>query len=281
MRIGIFGSTGYIGGHLCAYFSNNSNMQMVAMDLNSQVNVDAIIISVGTLGNRIFYDNPLKVIESNHKLVLAILQKLLLQDYKNPIYFLSSYFVYGECVDPKTEKESCNPRGMYSVYKYQTEKLALEFAIHHNLTFHILRMSNILGHIGDPASNQHNTISYLLKKLKNQEDITLYGLGKISRNILMIEDFIHAIEIVLKVKNHPRIINIGSPNHFEFLRFFSLAKEIFKSKSFINLDENDESIDIRSAMINIDYLNQLGFSPNYVDASDMISKWNMLGKLID
>lgn len=274
MRSTILGSSGFIGSHLKKYLLN-SNFEIVEFKELELNKIDLIIICVGTVGNTVFYEDPLGTIESNYTFPLSILKKLGNIHFAGKIFYVSTYFVYGECIKQKTEKDICFPIGTYALYKHQSESLLLEYAKEYNLNLTVLRTSNIIGNREDVKSVDHNSLHIILDKIYRNESVQLIYNGNLIRNILSIDNFAKIIRSLADLDFLPKIINIGSKNELSIHKFANTAIEIFKSSSTIILVPGSSPTykNPKQSRIDTQLLYSLIGNIEFDDISTMLRKW--------
>ena len=103
-----------------------------------------------------------------------------------PIIFSSSREVYGDVYRFLTDRESVNETKAQFVYTespYSASKIAGEALIHsyarcYKLPYLIFRFSNVYGRYDNDISRMERVIPLFIKKINNDEPITIYGKEK-------------------------------------------------------------------------------------------------------
>jgi nucleoside-diphosphate-sugar epimerase len=281
MKVTILGKNGFVGSHLEKYLKLNPKILLVEYSPENLSEVDTLIICVGTLGHSVLFENPEKVINSNYLYPMNILNQLRKSSFRGKILYLSSYFVYGECLRPKKEFHNCKPKGIYALYKYHAETLMREYSQHFGLRLSTLRICNLIGYDFDKFGLQHNSLHLILHKLVSNEILQLDYYGNQIRNIISINDLISIFDSLIQLDDVPNILNIGSSEEISIKDFSILAKELYGSTSQIILNPAQENYfgNPNAARINIKKLKSLGVISRTTDLSTMIAEWNTKLKL--
>ena len=124
----------------------------------------------------------------------------------NKIIHISTDEVYGDIRKGKCNEEAhLNPTNPYSASKAAAEMIVKSYVNSYKLPIIVLRPNNIYGIRQFPEKLIPKSI-YLLSKLKK---VPLHGNGKNIRHYLSINDFLAALNVVLK-KGKNEIYNVGS-----------------------------------------------------------------------
>ena len=107
--------------------------------------------------------------------------------------YASSSSVYGdEPVLPKTEGREGNLLSPYALTKRCDEEWAKQYTMHYGLDTYGLRYFNVFGRRQDPDGAYAAVIPKFIKQLMNNEQPTIHGDGKQSRDFTYIENVIEA-----------------------------------------------------------------------------------------
>ena len=124
----------------------------------------------------------------------------------NKIIHISTDEVYGDIRKGKCNEEAyLNPTNPYSASKAGAEMIVKSYVNSYKLPIIVLRPNNIYGIRQFPEKLIPKSI-YLLSKLKK---IPLHGNGKNIRHYLSVNDFLTALDVILK-KGKNEIYNVGS-----------------------------------------------------------------------
>ena len=121
----------------------------------------------------------------------------------------SSAAVYGNPISlPIYENSAINPLSPYGYHKYYSENICKEFFEMFNIQTVSLRVFSVYG-----EGLKKQLFWDIYKKIRNTENnqITLFGTGRESRDFIYISDLMTAIELVLTKKElKGNVINISS-----------------------------------------------------------------------
>jgi UDP-glucose 4-epimerase len=120
---------------------------------------------------------------------------------------LSSAAVYGNPVElPIKEEANVSPLSPYGIHKMQSEQICNEFYSFFNIKTCSLRIFSAYG-----EGLKKQLFWDLYTKTKGQQNITLFGTGRESRDFIYILDLLNAIEIVsIKGDFEGEVINIAN-----------------------------------------------------------------------
>lgn len=107
--------------------------------------------------------------------------------------YASSSSVYGDAQKlPKKEGEEGNLLSPYALTKRSTEDWAKQYTMHYGLETYGLRYFNVFGKRQDPYGAYAAVIPKFIKQLLNDEQPTINGDGKQSRDFTYIENVVEA-----------------------------------------------------------------------------------------
>ena len=163
---------------------------------------------------------------------------------------------------PAKETSLCNPRGFYSITKKCAEDLVISYCKTFNLPYRILRLCNVYGPTDKGVSKQKNALQYLIKEIKNNNDINLYYDGDFIRDYMHVDDICRAIYLCLEKSDHNQIINIGSgvAQNFKEIIDFAIAESNSSSKtSSIEAADFHKLVQVKDMVMDVSKLKELGF----------------------
>jgi nucleoside-diphosphate-sugar epimerase len=146
--------------------------------------------------------------------------------------YSSTISIYGK---PQTQviNESTipEPENFYSLTKYISESILKLMAKELNCKVIILRLQSVFG-----KNDGYGIIHTFYEMLKKNSDVELFSLGKIHRNLVIIDDVIEALCLVQS--NHEKlkqfdIYNISSNNSLTTLEISQIVKDFLKSDAKI------------------------------------------------
>ena len=120
----------------------------------------------------------------------------------------------------------------------------------------IFRPHNVYG----PNMGNEHVIPELINKFKNlkKSKLNIQGTGGEIRSFIYIDDFINAINLILKKGKHLNIYNIGTVERIKIIDLAKMIIKIFKKKVTIG-KEQIAAGGTKHRCPNIDKLKRLGF----------------------
>ena len=182
------------------------------------------------------------ILEANFLLPLKLLTEL--KDLKTYIYIGTSLGKYTNA---------------YALSKFQLAEWGKYYSDINNINFFNILLENFYGE-NEP---DNRFIHYIIKKLKNNEDIDLTD-GKQKRDFVYIEDVIKALNLIINSQLKGYIdIPIGSGEAISIRKLVEYIKELLGSKSKLNFGAIKLRNNEHSGVANISILNKIGFQPKY------------------
>jgi nucleoside-diphosphate-sugar epimerase len=235
------------------------------------------IYLISTTSNNISDSNDINHHINTNLTILIDRLKACLDYNVKEFNFISSWFVYGPPtfststygnglvhIPVYRETDPCNPRGFYSITKYTAEQLVREFCESYGIKWRILRLANVYGY--DQGANKNkNILHYLVQKLKDNKDVSLYGYYRPAwRDYIHIYDACRAIKYVCDNAPSQNIYNIGCgpANAVNMKVVMETAKDYIESSStieFIPTTTDKLGNHIEMASLSIDKLSTTGF----------------------
>ena len=233
MKIGIFGTTGFIGRSLLEHFLSrkfdivslsrhrpdikstkftHSSVSFEEVTSKNRLGYDTLILCVSstnpnTPGNNLYNEHSYNISP-----YIKLLNQLKNTNIKHLIYLSSGGTVYGNqniaVIDESCETLPSTPYGF--------GKLCIEEAIRHLWSgecrhYTILRPSNPVGKYQLKSIGSNGLVTTTYERLQKNELINIFGNGETVRDYLHISDFCSLIEkIVLSTATENRILNVSS-----------------------------------------------------------------------
>lgn len=275
MKILITGGAGFIGSHLCEYFTSQGenvvcldnfftssknnivhlfgkrNFVLIEHDINEPMPEEKIgkldrIYNLACPASPVQYQrNAIYTIKTNTVGVINILE--LAKKNKARILQASTSEVYG---DPKEhpQKEiywgNVNCIGVRSCYdegKRCAETLFMDYRRQHGLNIKIIRIFNTYG--PNMALDDGRVVSNFIIQALRGEDITIYGDGSQTRSFQYIDDLIDAmVKMMNAPSNFVGPLNAGNPQEITIKNLAEKIILLTKSRSriiFLSLPEDD------------------------------------------
>lgn len=155
---------------------------------------------------------------------------------KRMVYAASSS-TYGDHPDlPKVENKIGSPLSPYAVTKYVNELYADVFYKTYGLETIGLRYFNVFGPKQDPNGAYAAVIPKFIGQLLNNEDLTINGDGKHSRDFTFIENVVQANVKAALIDNSEAINQVYNIAYGENINLNDLVKAITVSLNQLNID---------------------------------------------
>lgn len=192
--------------------------------------VDYVYHEAAQAGIRISVEDPFKSNNVNVAGTLNVLKASLDSDVKKVIN-ASSSSVYGKVKYlPFDEGHPTQPVSPYGVSKLAAEQYCRVFYEIYGLPTTSFRYFTVYG----PRMRPDLAISIFTKKMLKNEEITVFGDGKQTRDFTYIEDVVEANTKLLHCKaTDGKILNIGSGNRISVNDLILVLNDITESKSAI------------------------------------------------
>jgi nucleoside-diphosphate-sugar epimerase len=142
----------------------------------------------------------------------------------------SSSEVYGTALTRKiNEDHPLNPTSPYAASKAAADRYCFSYIQTYNLPIVIIRPFNTYG-----PRHTYDVIPKFIKMAINNEDITIHGDGKQSRDLTYVSDAVGAFILVAeKDKCLRKVINFGTGKDYTINFLAKKIKELSRSKSKI------------------------------------------------
>lgn len=198
---------------------------------------------------------PIKDIDINIKGMVNVLE--CAREFDIPVLYTSSGAVYGRTSVPQHEDQYPQPLANYGCSKLAAEFYLKKYVYTQGLDAKITRFSSVYG----PGRGPHGPVNAFIWKALRGEDLTVYGDGRQTRDMIHILD---AVEGILKVyeKGRPgEIYNIGLGEEHSVLEIAEIVSEITNQPiTFMPVPEYG-TFDIDRSCYNIEKAEAIGFKP--------------------
>ena len=161
------------------------------------------------------------------------LLKLLKKNIK--LIHISTDEVFGEA-NKKSFKENSkyDPRSPYSATKASSDHLVRAWSNTYGINYNIVNSSNNFG----PYQNEEKFIPVIINSIIKKKKIPLYGNGRNIREWIYVEDFVNAIEFLIKKDIVNQTFLIGSGYTEENINIIYRIIKIINSKFKIKIEDN-------------------------------------------
>ena len=259
--IDLFGGTGFVGSN----FHNLYKHEVYVHPRNHNVPYyKNILYMISTTDNYNVLEDSYKDINTNLIKLMDILDNCKNKDII--FNFVSSWFVYGDTDLPAKETSYCNPKGFYSITKKCAEDLLISYCKTFNIKYRILRLANVYGNNDSGISKKKNALTYLINRIKNNEEINLYFNGDFIRDYIHVEDACKAIKLCLDKSQVNDIYNIGNGEPIIFKNIIDYVVKRTNSKSkIIAIDQPEfhRIVQVKDMYLDTTKINTLGIRKKY------------------
>lgn len=238
MNVLVIGGTGFIGSHVCdsllraghtvsvysrhgekhrnqlkhiTYF--NGDISDTTTLSEALIGMDSVVHLASTTVPATSNLNPIHDVSSNLIHAIELLELLRKNGPKKIIFISSGGTVYGEPLHlPVSESHPLNPICSYGVVKVAIENYMNIYQKQYGIESVIMRVSNPYGprqgHIG-----VQGLISAFLNRVKNGQDLIVWGDGETIRDYIYISDIISLFDKALSSRV-TGVFNVGSGQGF-------------------------------------------------------------------
>ena len=231
-------------------------------DLNKiKTKIHSVIHLAAINGTKNFYDKPDLVLEVGVKGIINVIDFCKDKNIKE-IFLASSSEVYQTAPSFPTDENvrliipnPHNPRFSYSSTKIISEILLLNSNFFKKAI--IFRPHNIYG---ADMGTKHVIPELIIKILTSKKSLKIQGNGKNRRSFCFIDDFVKALNLIIKKGKHKEIYNIGNEEEIKIIDLTKLLIKLLKkdlkiitsSKSFYNANRR---------LPDLTKLKKLGYKP--------------------
>ena len=167
--------------------------------------------------------------------IIGTYNLLKLLNKKIKIIHISTDEVFGEANKKSfTESTNYNPRSPYSATKASSDHLVRAWSNTYGINYNIVNCSNNFG----PFQNNEKFIPVIINSLLKNKKIPLYGDGRNIREWIYVEDFVDAIDFLIKKNLKNENFLIGSGYAIENINLIYRIIKIMKNKTKIKIEKN-------------------------------------------
>lgn len=224
-------------------------------DINRALNgITTVLHCLSTTVPKTANDNIAFDIDSNLKGTVQLLDAMANANIKEIVFCSSGGTIYGpsRCAD---ELQATHPICSYGIVKLAIEKYIQMHHAVNGLRYQILRISNPYGPGQNPLSLQ-GVITAFTKRALNNQAITVFGDGEITRDYLYIDDLSTLICQLLQHECWNETINVGSGVPTSLNDIVAALKKIHPQELILD-HQPQRNFDLPYAVLNIDKLKRL------------------------
>lgn len=209
-------------------------------------------------------DRPYETHKVNQESVVDTLEYLRVKNIK-PMKFLftSSAAVYGNYPElPKREDSRVQPLTPYAVDKYASERYTINYGKLYGLSTVAVRFFNVFGPRQNPNSPYSGVMSIVTKCLLNDQEFTLYGDGKQTRDFIYVKDIVNALIFISETPESNEVYNIGYGHQNALIDVIHKYEQTASKHLKIKFTASRTG-DIAESLADVTRLTQLGFKPQW------------------
>ena len=229
-------------------------------------------------GVRISIKKPLNTLNENLIPFINILEIARIKKVKKFIY-ASSSSVYGDSkIYPFNENDNKNiPVSVYGASKLSNEIIAQSYSKNFKIKCIGIRFFTVYGPYGRPDMAYYS----FLERLKKNKSITVFNKGLMKRDFTFIDDVIHGIVLLskVKIKNFHTIVNIGKGKPDNLMDLIKFVQKYYNKKFKIKFTRNIPNGDIKKTFSNTNKAKKLiNWKPktNLQEGINKFVKWYKL-----
>jgi UDP-glucose 4-epimerase len=169
--------------------------------------------------------NPLQDLDINCFGTLVLLESLRQFNREAKIIFAGTRGEYGSSVKlPVDEDHPTNPKGIYAVTNLTAEKMVLVYDDIYKIKGACLRITNSFGPRHQMQHDEYGVFNWFIRKAMDNEEIPVFGDGRILRDFLYVEDLVYCfLSVAMTNGAYGEVFNIGTGVP---VSFYELAEKI-------------------------------------------------------
>ncbi|RJP29218.1 MAG: NAD-dependent epimerase/dehydratase family protein [Candidatus Omnitrophota bacterium] len=223
------------GGNLFNVESIKNDVEIIQSDIRDELSVNNIVKDkelifhlAGQVSHVDSIRNPLQDLSINVEGTLVILEACRKYNKDAKILFSGTRGQYGNSVRlPVDEGHPMNPRGVYAITNLCAENLVTVYDQIHKIRSIALRITNTYGPRHQMAHDEYGVLNWFIRKAIDNEEIPVFGDGKILRDFLFIDDLVDAmIRIASEEKAYSNVFNVGSGKPTNFIELARLIVKV-------------------------------------------------------
>jgi UDP-glucose 4-epimerase len=279
MKLLILGSEGFIGSNAEKYFSDRGyevytaditlkekkNYQIINPEhinftsLFSTQKFDFCINATGAANVQFSFHNPGLDYSLNVSNVYLMLDAIRQSSPGCRFINLSSAAVYGNPSRlPIEETALLEPLSPYGRHKLYSEQICNEFYYFYNIPTVSLRIFSAYG----PGLRKQLFWDLYNKLTSGDNEVTLWGTGRESRDFIYIDDLLLAIECIMKHCDFKgQAINVSSGVENTIAEAVNIFRECLGVKTSISFNNEEKVGDPKNWRADISILSSMGFEP--------------------
>jgi GDP-L-fucose synthase len=246
-----------------------NNTHQLLMDTKPDVVIDAAAKVGGILANS---SEPVEFMIDN----LQIQTNLFSASHEagvNRVVFLSSSCVYPKYANQPIKESSLltgsleETNSAYAIAKISGMRLIQAYRQQYGRNWISVMPTNLYGTFDNFSTTSSHVLPALIRKfhdakLKNENQVTLWGTGKPQRELMEVDDFARALTLVINKYDDEETINIGVGKDQTIREIAQIIKEVIGFNGEIVWDTSKPDGTPRK-LLEISKLRTLGFEPEF------------------
>lgn len=215
LKVAVLGSEGFIGKHLVEELNkiNNINVYSFGKDTFSRhshgnynqislkdskknknllKSIDIVYYLISSTFPFSSFDDPLIDVNSNLSPFLHFMESINNLNVKKLIFVSSGGSIYGASENVISEDSLKLPISPHGIIKLTMEYYLEYFKLKNKINYDIIRVSNVYGE-GQNTSKGLGLINTILEKIRDNQEIHIYGDGTSLRNYIYVKDVAKAL----------------------------------------------------------------------------------------
>ena len=292
MKILVIGSKGFIGSHCVDYFSHEHEVWGcdVVLDYNTPnyISIDAVdsdflgifeqrkydvcINCSGAANVPFSLEKPFNDFKLNTLNVFKLLEAIRKHVPQCKFITMSSAAVYGNPEKlPIVEDQKKNPVSPYGYHKVMAEMICEEYSKYWNIQTCCLRIFSAYG-----PRLKKQLFWDLYNKIKEQDDPTLWGTGKESRDFIYISDIVRIIELAIShSKFDGEVVNVANGKQITIAEVAETVRKASRTEKIIKFNGAVRKGDPINWEADISIIQKWGYRPviDLYDGVELYFKW--------
>jgi UDP-glucose 4-epimerase len=172
--------------------------------------------------------NPIQDLDINCLGTLVLLEALRQHNREAKIVFAGTRGEYGSSVTlPVDEDHPTNPKGIYAVTNLTAEKMILVYDEIYGMKGACLRITNTYGPRHHMAHDEYGVFNWFIRKAMDNEDVPVFGDGRILRDFLYVEDLVESMLMVAATEGaYGMVFNVGTGIPVSFIELARTIVEL-------------------------------------------------------
>lgn len=279
MKILVCGSAGFIGQHVCRFFSKQHEVHGVdkpysgsLMDFVADHQFDVLVNCAGSAVVADSFIYPVRDFEGNVGLVQELLEILRSKSPKTHFVNISSAAVYGNpSITPISEEAPCKPLSPYGYHKWMADKLCEEYSDLFNIKVSVLRVFSAYG-----PGLKKQLFWDTHQKMASGNILSAWGTGDESRDFIFIDDLVEAIDCVVgNQHNRFDLYNLGSGTEISVRLAIETMAKLYEWKGAISFEGSQHVGYPTRWQADISKIQGMGFQPKVAFTEGLLKyvKW--------